>query len=375
MKGFEDGALTWAEVDLSAIRYNVESFRQLTRDAEIMAVVKADGYGHGAVPVAKAALEAGARRLAVARLEEGLALRKAGIRVPILLLGWIDPGTARELVAADLEVAVFDPAHIPPLAAAARELHKRAGVHIKIDTGMGRIGWRDTDQALKWAVELNKVPEVEIRGTFTHFAAADAEDLTHARGQWRRFDHWVKALESQGMRPPLIHAANTAAALSLPEAHYDALRVGIGLYGYLPNPGWKGPVVLRPALRWMARLVYVKWVEPGATVSYGCTYRAPARRRIGTVAVGYGDGLRRGLSNAGYMLVHGRRAPIVGRVCMDQTMIDLTNIPEARSGDVVTVLGRDGEETWTADNHARLLDTISYEILCGIGKRVPRRYV
>ncbi|MDI3257705.1 MAG: alanine racemase [Kyrpidia sp.] len=369
------GPLILAEVSLSAVRRNVRVFRERAGDARVMAVVKADGYGHGAVPVARAALEAGAEWLGVARVEEGLALREAGIRAPILILGSIGPEGALQAVAGDLDLTVFEPSHIPPLVAAARELGKRARVHVKVDTGMGRIGWRDFDEAARWMNGLRELPEVEIRGTFTHFAAADAEDLAHAQEQYRQFDRWVRDLTAQGLRPPYVHAANTSAVVSLPEARYDMVRVGIGLYGYLPNPGWNGRIAARPALRWTARLMHVKWVNPGATISYGCAYRAPDRRRIGTVAAGYADGLRRGLSNVGYMLVRGKRAPIVGRVCMDQTMIDLTGVPEATPGDSVVLLGEDGGERCTADDHARWTGTISYEILCGIAKRVPRIYV
>ncbi|MBX6396458.1 MAG: alanine racemase, partial [Alicyclobacillaceae bacterium] len=310
--------------------------------------------------------------LGVARVEEGLALRRAGIRSPILLLGLADPREVESAVAADLDLTVFDPAHLSPVVHAARAMKKRAAVHVKIDTGMGRIGWRDLEAAAQWLHEIRTVPEIEIRGVFTHFAAADADDLSHAREQWHRFDRWVKDLESSGLRPPLVHAANTAATIALPEARYDLVRVGIGIYGYLPNPGWYDRISVRPVLRWCSRLVHVKWVEKGATISYGCTYVAPEPRRIGTVAAGYGDGLRRGLSNRGYMLVRGRRAPIVGRVCMDQTMVDLTAIPDAVPGDEVVIIGEQGGGRCTADDHARWLDTISYEILCGIGKRVPR---
>lgn len=373
--GGDPSGWTWAEVDLSAIAHNVRLFRSLAPRARVMAVVKADAYGHGAVPVARSALGAGAEWLGVARVHEGKALRRAGVTAPILLLGWTGPSEVRAAVEWDLDLTVFAPDHLPPVVAASRELGKRAAVHVKVDTGMGRIGWRDLEEAARWIAAIRDLPEIEVRGVFTHFAAADADDPGHARDQWERFDRWVRDLEKQGLRPPIVHAANTAAVVRMPEAHYDLVRVGIGLYGYLPNESWYSHVPVRRALTWKSRLVYVKWVEKGATISYGCTYTAPGKRKIGTVAVGYADGFRRGLSNRGYVLVRGRRAPVVGRVCMDQTMVDLTDIPGADTGDEAVLLGDQGGDRCTADDHARWVDTISYEILCGIGKRVPRMYL
>ena len=371
---------TWAEVDLGALRANVGVLRAaLAPGARLLAVVKADAYGHGAVPVARAALEAGAAVLGVALLEEGLALRAAGIRAPVLVMGWTPPDRAAEVAAADLDQAVFTPEDGRALAAAGRAAGRRVRVHAKLDTGMGRVGWPARSPAGQEAAAtaiaaLAGLPGAELAGIFTHFAGADEPDLAGTRAQLAAFDAVLSLLEARAVRPPVRHVANTAALLRLPESHLDLCRAGIGLYGYLPSPDVPDPG-LRPVLSWYARVAMVKDLAPGDAVSYGSTYTAERRERVATLPVGYADGWRRALSNCGHVLLGGVPAPVRGRVCMDQTVVSAEGSGDVRQGDVAVLLGAQGGARRWADALAAELETISYEVLCNIQPRVPRRYL
>jgi alanine racemase len=373
---------TWAEVDLEALRHNVRTLAgRLRPGAGLLAVVKADAYGHGAVPVARAALEAGASWLGVAVLEEGVALRRAGITARILVMGWTPAERAAEVVAADLDQAVFTLADAEALAAAARAQGRLARLHAKLDTGMGRLGWpvrpRGGPGGLEAAVtdiaRAARLPGAALVGVFTHFADADGPDLDGARRQLSAFRAALEGLEAEGVRPEVRHAANTAALLRLPEAHFDLCRPGIGLYGYLPSAHVPDPG-LRPVLTWHTRVAQVKDLEPGEAVSYGGTYVAAARERVATLPVGYADGFPRALSNRGRILLGGRPAPVRGRVCMDQIVVSAEGCGPVRQGDPAVILGTQGGARQWADDLAAQLGTIPYEVLCAIGPRVPRVY-
>lgn len=363
----------YCEIDLSAIRHNVSVMRErLAPGVKFLAVVKANAYGHGAAPVARAALEAGADMLAVAIPEEGLELRRAGIDAPILVLGGIEEEAALAVAAADLVQAVFDEARILALSEAGEKLARRVKLHLKLDTGMNRIGVRTREEAQALTRLIDGLPGVELTGCFTHMATADEDDRTRTDAQIKRFRELTEAIAQVHPGPITRHAANTASIFRFPEAQFDMVRGGIALYGCPPVPE---VTALRPAMRWAARAVYVKTIAPGDQVSYGGLFEAKRETVVMTVPVGYADGYRRRLTGKGCVLVRGQRAPILGRVCMDQIMVDVTDIPSARVGDEVVLLGRQGDEEISAGEMALWLDTISYEVLCSPGARVPRLHI
>lgn len=364
---------TRADIDLDAIQYNVTALRKLTPGAQLMAVVKADGYGHGAVPVARAALEAGASWLGIAAMEEGAALRAAGITAPALIFGYVPPAQASAVIAHNLRPALFDLPFARALSDAAQAAGRRAPVHLKADTGMGRIGKR-AQEIVAFAREVAALPGIEIEGIFTHLATADEPENDYAARQLETFNAILSDLKAAGIDPPLKHACNSAGIMLHREGHHDLVRAGIALYGLPPDPGVAWPVALKPALTWRTEVALVKTVEAGTPVSYGRTYRAPARERIATLPVGYADGLFRLLSNKGEVLIHGRRCPIVGRVCMDQTMVRVPDDIDVQPGAEVILIGEQDGERITASDMARTIGTINYEIVCAISRRVPRIY-
>ena len=360
------------EIDLNAIRNNVRVMREKTAGgAEFLAVVKANGYGHGAVPVALAALDAGASMLAVAIPEEGVELRQAGIDVPVLVLGGIEESAAQAVAQYDLTQTVFDEARIRALSAAGVGMNKKVKVHLKLDTGMSRIGVRTEEEARTLTALIDSLPGVELTGCFTHMATADDDGCEGTLAQIARFERLCAAIASVHPGKITRHAANTASIFRYPQAHFDMVRGGIALYGYPPVPEAEG---LMPAMRWSAKAVYVKTIQPGEKVSYGGTFTAEKQTRVMTVPVGYADGYRRGLSSKGCVLVRGKRARILGRVCMDQIMVDVSEIPDAQAGDEVVLLGAQGNEMIDADEMAAWLGTISYEVICSPSARVPRVY-
>lgn len=339
--------------------------------ARFLAVVKADAYGHGAVPVARAALEAGADMLAVAIPEEGIELRQAAIDAPVLVLGGIGPWAAEAVVASDLTQVVFDEEIIRALSAAGEKLGRTAKVHIKLDTGMNRIGVRTAQEAQALARLIDSLPGIELTGCFTHMATADEDERAGTLSQIARFNALCEAIAQVHPGRITRHAANTASIFRYPQVHADMVRGGIALYGYPPVPEAEG---LRPAMRWVTRAVYVKTIMPGDRVSYGGLFAAQRETRVMTLPVGYADGYRRGLTGKGCVLVRGQRAPILGRVCMDQIMVDVTDIPGAQAGDEAVLLGAQGEDCISAQEMADWLGTISYEVLCSPSRRVPRVY-
>ena len=364
---------TFCEIDLDAIRHNVRVMRASTQGgAAFLAVVKANGYGHGAVQVARAALDAGASMLAVAIPEEGIELRKAGFTAPVLVLGGAEKEASEDIVRHDLTQVVFDEESIRALAAAGRRLGQEAKVHLKLDTGMCRIGVRTEEEAQALTRLIDSLEGIELTGCFTHMATADEDAREGTLAQIARFEKLTAAISAVHPGKIVRHAANTASIFRYPQAHFDMVRGGIALYGYPPHPEVRG---LRPAMRWVARAVYVKTIRPGDRVSYGGLFEAKKETRVMTVPVGYADGYRRGLTGKGCVLVRGQRSPILGRVCMDQIMVDVTDIPGAQAGDEVVLLGAQGEEMIDADEMAAWLDTISYEVICSPSSRVPRVYI
>ncbi len=368
---------TWAEVSLDAIAHNVKSIKAgLKPSCRFMAVVKADGYGHGAVQVAKAALEAGADWLGVALLDEALQLRAAGIDCPILVLGYMPPASVEAAVKHRIAVTVFSGEELEYVMDCAARRRQRAFVHLKVDTGMTRLGVTDRETALDLARKAASSPWVRLEGIFTHFASADSPDETYTRKQFRTFLSYVEYLERHGVRVPIKHCCNSAATLRFPEMHLDMIRAGISLYGLPPfSDPVPGLPELLPAMHWKTRIAALKQVPAGQPIGYGCTYMTERPSWIATIPAGYADGLSRRLSNRGSVMVGGRKAPIVGRVCMDQTMLDVSAIPGVRAGDEVLLFGCAEEGGLPVEEMASLLDTINYEIVCLVGKRVPRIYL
>ncbi len=366
---------TRVEIDLSAIQANVGLAVRLAGMAKIMAVVKADAYGHGAVPVARAALSAGAAWLGVAIPEEGTQLRQAGLSCPILVLGPISPDQAHLSAEQNLDQCVSDPGQIESLNRAGQACGRAVAVHLKIDTGMGRVGIPPAE-AERVATRIDASSHLRLAGLMTHLAEADSKDPGFTAEQVARFRAVADAIGATlGVRP-LLHAANSAGVLYHPDARLDLVRPGIMLYGCPPRrtPQPEDPP-LRPPLRFRTAVSQVKTVLAGTSLSYGRTFITERPTRVATLPVGYADGLWRSLSNAGVVLIRGRRVPIVGRVCMDMTLVDVTDLPAIGPGEEAVLIGRQGGAAITADEVAGQLGTISYEVLCRIGPRVPRVYL
>lgn len=367
---YANSSSTWVEVDLGAIENNVRHFRR-TNQAALMAIVKANAYGHGAVPVAQAALRAGASWLGVARHDEAIQLRQAGIDTPLLLLGYTPPDRLEEMIRQEVSLTVWSAEQITHISGIAQQLGSVARLHLKVDSGMSRLGTQP-EQALSLAQQIASTPGVQFEGVFTHFARADETNRSPTDEQEALFRQVIDQLEAQDLRPPWVHASNSAASLTRPSAHYDLIRLGIAMYGLHPSGDCLNPPEIRPALTWKSVLSQVKLVPAGKGVSYGHIYHTQAEERIGTVPVGYADGLRRSTGNQ--VLVAGTRVHVVGRVCMDQIMVQLDQAPEAREGDEVVLIGKQGQEQLPAEVLAAKWGTINYEVVCGIGARVPRLY-
>jgi alanine racemase len=364
----------WCEVDLDAIRHNVRVLREIAGPAALLAVVKANAYGHGAVPVARAAVDAGAAALGVALVEEGVELRDAGVDVPILVLSEPRPEAADEVVARRLTPVVYTEAGIDALAkAVADQGAEPLDVHLKLDTGMHRVGAHPTD-TVPLARRVTDFRELRLSGVCTHFAVADERDDSYTRAQIERFDALRADLAAIGVDPYPVHAANSAAAIGFPDARYDLVRVGIVIYGVTPAPGVGTDLGLRPALALRSAVSHTKRLRAGDRVSYGLRYTLRNDATIATVPIGYADGVPRNLAaTEAEVVIRGTRCRIAGTVTMDQLMVDVGDLP-VEVGDTVTLLGRDGDGEVTAEEWAQRLGTIGYEIVCGIGPRVPRSY-
>jgi alanine racemase len=381
--------LIWSEIDLNAVSRNVRELRRITSSgSRLMAVVKANGYGHGAIEVAQAALKNGADCLGVARMEEGIQLRDAGITSPILIMGYTPPEHSATVVHQHLTQAVYTFEAAESLSEAAARLHTKAKVHIKVDTGMGRLGLLPDSprisllgkhlpgNAQRVIESISRLPHVEIEGVFTHFATADSQDKTYSFQQLERFLEFLEKLKLHGLDFPIRHAANSAALIDLPEAHLDMVRPGISLYGFYPSAEVKKErIALVPAMMLKTRVIHVKMVPAGFHVSYGLTYQTENPTVIATVSAGYADGLNRLLSSQGQMLVRGSRARIIGRICMDLTLLDVGHIPDVGIGDEVVIFGRQGQECIPVEEMAKTLNTIHYEIVTSVASRVERLYL
>ena len=369
----------WAEVDLDAIWENMIHMKEnIAPETKILAVIKTDGYGHGGVPIARMLEDVDFMfGYAAATYEEAHVLREAGVKKPILILGYTFPYCYEELIREEIRPAVYRRDTVEELAAAAAKVGKKAKVHIKVDTGMGRIGITPDEEGLEFVRFLIEHPELEVEGIFTHFAKSDETDKTSANHQLELFQDFIKKIQTElGITIPIKHCSNSAAILEMPQANMDMVRAGITTYGLYPSEEVSKDIVpLRAAMSLYSHIVYCKMIHAGQSVSYGGLFTAQKDTRVATIPVGYGDGYPRSLSGRGYVLIHGKRAPILGRVCMDQFMVDISEIPEAMDGDKVTLLGMDGTERITAEELGELSGRFNYEFVCDLGKRIPRVYI
>jgi len=370
-----DDLVTWAEIDLDAIETNMRAVRSHVGErVEVFAVLKANAYGHGAAPVGRAALKAGATRIAVHRAVEGIELRKAGIDAPILIMGYTPTAAAEQVAHWRLTPSAITPEFVRALSDRSLAEGLVSPVHIKVDTGMSRYGLFPVE-VVEFARAVQRLPGVRLEGVFTHFATADETDLSHTRQQLGVFNDVLAGLREAGIEIPLVHAANSAATLRLPEAHFDAVRPGIALYGMQISEEWASPIPLTPALSLKSRVSRVRELPPGAGVSYGRTFITDKPTLAALVPVGYGDGYHRVLSNRGCVLVRGARAPILGRVCMDQFVVDVSAIPGVQQDDEVVLVGRQGEACIRAEEVALLAGTLNYEVTTSLLPRVTRVYL
>lgn len=370
-----NGRIT-AYIHMDAVAFNFESMKNHLDDGKkIIAVVKADGYGHGAVPVAELIEQYDyIWGFAVAAVEEGMALRDAGITKPILILGYSFEEDYATMAANGMRPAIFTWEMAAAFDEAAGKLGICAPIHLAVDTGMSRIGFADTAESVETAVRISELTHLQIEGVFTHFSKADELDKTYTHMQLDRFERFCDQLETHGLKPFLRHCSNSAGILEIPEAHLDMVRAGITIYGLYPSDEVCRKMPLKPAMELKSHIICLKTIEAGTSVSYGGTFVAEHPMRIATIPVGYADGYPRSLSSKGFVLIRGKRAPIIGRVCMDQFMVDVTDI-EAELLDEVTLLGKDGAEEITVDELGELSGRFPYEFVCVIGKRVPRIYI
>lgn len=369
----------YAKVDLDALCANVEAIRNaLNPGTKIMAIIKANGYGHGAVPIGKE-LETfdTVFGYGVATAEEAFALRKAGLHKPVLILGYTFPDNYEALIEQDISMTVFRYETLEELSTCAARLGKKAKVHIKVDTGMSRIGIFPDESGLAFVKKALSYNELMIEGVFTHFARADETDKTSAEKQFDQISQFWNDIEAQtGYQIPWKHCANSAGIMELQKTHMDMVRAGIILYGMWPSEEVeKEKISIQPMLSLKSRIVHIKQVAKGTPVSYGGTYVTDKEMRIATIPVGYADGYPRSLSGKGYVLIHGKKAPILGRICMDQLMVSVEDIPEAQTGSEVTLIGKDGGCQITMEELGDLSGRFNYEFACGLGERVPRIYI
>ena len=367
---------TYAEVNLQAVRHNIEEARKnIKSDTKIMAIVKANAYGHGAVPVSKALISQ-VDAYGVAMIEEALELRDAGIDKMILILGYTGEEWYEELVKHCISQTIYTYDMAKKLSDVAVSFGKQTPIHIKIDTGMGRIGFAPTEESLDIVEKISHLPGVFIEGIFTHFARADEKTIEAAKEPFARYMQFVQELEKKGIRIPIRHVSNSASIISFPEANLDMVRSGITTYGLYPSEDVPKEILkLQPVMSWKSKISFVKPIEPGTSISYGGTFTAEKPMIVATVPVGYADGMKRDLSGKGRVLIHGQYAQILGRVCMDQFMIDVTDISNVKMGDTVTIFGKDGDKCIPVEEIAELSHSFNYEFVCSISNRVPRKYI
>ena len=367
-----------AEVSLDAIENNIKNMQGIIKPGTgILAVIKADGYGHGALQIAVRLEQIDhVFGYATATAEEAFKLRNGGIKKPILVLGYTFPDNYEEMIRLSIRPAVFKEETARQLSEAARAVGRRCKIHIKVDTGMSRIGVPCNEEGIKRALKIASCDMLDTEGIFTHFARADEDDKTSAKRQLERFVDFTDKCKREGLDPDFLHCSNSAAILTMPEANMDLVRAGITMYGLSPSgEEVTGPIKLEPAMSLKSSIVYIKELEEGTEISYGGIYKTEKKTRVATIPVGYADGYPRSLSNKGYVLIRGKKAPILGRVCMDQLMVDVTDIPEASEYDEVVLLGNSGGNSITAEELGDLSGRFNYELVCSISDRVPRKYV
>lgn len=368
----------YAKIDLDAVTYNMEQMKQrIDGDTKIMAVIKSDGYGHGAIQVAEVLEKYDyIWGFAVATLDEAVVLRTEGIQKPILVLGCIFPDQYLEMLDNDIRMNVYTEEMAKEISYMARREGKTAYLHIKLDTGMARLGFAVNNESVDAITRISKLPNVNMEGVFTHFAKADETDKTFTKNQISQFVSMTEKLRERGVTFPYEHCANSAAIIDVEDARFDIVRAGISTYGLYPSEEVnQNAVHLKPALALKSHVAFVKEIEEGTPVSYGGTFVAKKKMKIATIPVGYGDGYPRSLSGKGYVLIRGKKANILGRICMDQFMVDVTDIEGVSFGDKVTLIGRDGNEAISVEKLSELSGRFNYEFICALGKRIPRVYV
>lgn len=363
---------TWVRIDLDAISDNFDAIRAKA-GVPVMAIIKADAYGHGAVQVARL-LQDRCAFFGVSSMLEAMELRQAGLEVPILILGYTPAATFSTAITKNIRPAIFRWEDALALSQIAQALGKTAPFHFALDTGMSRIGFQATEESADLCAKIAALPGLQAEGLFSHFATADCADLTRAKAQAARFEAFDAMLKTRGVQIPIRHLDNSAGLMNF-DTHYELVRSGIVTYGLYPSDEVdQRNLALKPALQWFSRVTHVKTLPAGREISYGATFVTSRETTVATVPAGYADGYRRSLSGKFYVLIHGQKAPILGRVCMDQLMVDVTDIAGVVPGDTVTLIGRDGEEVITVEEIAQAADSFNYEFVCGISRRVPRIY-
>ena len=366
----------WAEINLDIIADNVKNIKKLVGNKDVIAVVKADAYGHGALDVVPTLIENGVSKLAVAVITEALELRNGGINESIMILGYTPLEFAEDVVNNNIEQTVYNLEYAKELSRIALENNKKAKIHIALDTGMGRIGFMPNEESFKDILEISKLEGIEIQGIFTHFSTSDETDKTYTYEQFGKIKEFISELDKAGVNIPIKHVSNSGAIIDLPETYLDAVRAGIILYGYYPSDEVHiDRLDIKPALMLKTKVCHVKEMDKDMYISYGRTFKTNRKSIIATIPIGYADGYSRLLSGKVKVIINGQFAPVVGRICMDQCMIDVTEINDVKVGDEVILLGEDGELKYNADDLAEVMGTINYEIICMLKHRVPRVYI
>lgn len=368
-----------ARIDLDAVEYNLDMMkRNIMEETKMIGVIKTDGYGHGASQIARYVMENKDYMwgYAVATLDEAVLLKKSGIKKPVLVLGCIFPDQRDDMIRHDIRMTCYTLEMAEDVSKRAERLNKKAYIHIKLDTGMSRLGFQITEDSVQQICQAAALPNLVLEGMYSHFATADETDKTFAKKQLERYNWMKERLEDQRIRFEYYHCSNSAGIIDIKEANMDLVRAGISTYGLYPSAEVeKKNVPLKPALELISHVAHVKWVDEGTTVSYGCTYTTKRKTKIATIPVGYGDGYPRSLSNKGYVLIHGKKAPILGRVCMDQFMVDVTEIEDIKFGDRVTLVGEEQGEELPVEILSNLSGRFNYEFVCDLGKRIPREFI
>lgn len=366
----------WAEVELDRLAHNMREIRKNAVSKDIIAVIKADGYGHGALDIAPTLLENGATRIAVAVLNEAVELRRGGIEEPIMVLGFTPPSLIDMLIRYDIEQTVYTYDLAKEISQLAKKKNKIAKIHIALDTGMGRIGFIPNEESIEEVYNISKLPNIIIEGLYSHFSSADEEDKAYTNMQLERYKDFYNKLAEKGVKINLRHIANSAAIIDMPQSHFEAVRPGIILYGYYPSQEvQKQKIDLKPVMSLKTNIVHIKSLPAGEYISYGRKFKTSRESVIATLPVGYADGYTRLLFNKAKVIINGNFVPVIGRICMDQCMVDVTDIKDVKVGDEVILMGEQGDLKFTADHIAELLGTINYEVTCMISKRVPRVYI